>query len=59
MSAGREKILWCDDVYVKQDCLCCQYADGWIVKYPLANIFQWSHKHSFHTGTGRADKVGG
>lgn len=38
-------------VYTKGDLLCVQLDDGWILKYPLMNIFCVAHKHKFHIGT--------
>ncbi len=34
--------------YTKDGLLCCQRADGMIIKYPLLNVFQISHMHGEH-----------
>ncbi len=35
-------------LYTKDALLCCQRADGMIVKYPLLNVFQVAHMHGEH-----------
>jgi len=38
-------------LYEKGASLCCQKADGIIVKYPLCNVFQYAHKHGCHVNS--------
>lgn len=42
-----------DFAYERGSCLCLQFPDGWIRKFPLMNIFSWSHQHEPHMGTRR------
>jgi len=52
-SSSEPAIFEVDYCYVKQECLALQFSDGIIRKFPLINIFSWSHKHGYHMGTRR------
>jgi len=42
-------------VYTKDALLCCQKADGLIIKYPLCNVFQVAHMHGAHCNSSVED----
>ncbi len=54
-SSTPKKIKNATHLYTKGEMVCVQLEDGWIVSYPLVNIFQVAHKHSNHVGTTQND----
>ena len=49
------KKIQVEDMYIKGDFLCLQLSDGYIVRYPMCNIFQVASKHCKHIGTSRVE----
>jgi hypothetical protein len=50
-SSTPKRIKNAKQLYTKGEMLCIQLDDGWIVRYPLVNIFSVANKHEKHIGT--------
>ena len=50
-SSTPKKITNAAQLYTKGQMVCVQLDDGWIIRYPLVNIFSVANKHENHIGT--------
>ena len=50
-SSTPKKIKNAKQLYTKGEMVCVQLNDGWIVRYPLLNIFSVANRHQYHIGT--------
>jgi len=50
-SSTPKRIKNATQLYTKGEMVCVQLDDGWIVRYPLLNVFSVASKHENHIGT--------
>lgn len=50
-SSNPKRIKNATQLYTKGDMVCVQLDDGWIVRYPLVNVFSVASRHQYHIGT--------
>ena len=50
-SSTPKRVKNATQLYTKGEMICVQQEDGWIVRYPLLNVFSVASKHQNHIGT--------
>ena len=50
-SSTPKRIKNATQLYTKGQMVCVQLSDGWIIRYPLVNVFSVANKHEYHEGT--------
>ena len=55
ISSNTPKRMRAVATYTKADFFCVQRSDGYIIRYPLLNIFQVASKHGPHIGSSQGE----